>query len=113
LAIFLSVAWLLVLGSGTAEYFHNLEHVREDAAIDAAERAAGRPIPHHPIHDEDNCEIHAQLHVPMLPVAWVPLLVFLGLLVAFLTMIQAALVEQRLPSRIDCRGPPYRCLSIG
>jgi hypothetical protein len=103
---FLSLLWLILLGSGAVEYVHNLQHAREDAEIQAAFARAGMPAPDLPVHDDTNCDIHAQLHFPLLPVAWVPLLIALGLLVAFLTLIALRLVSQRVPTRIDCRGPP-------
>ena len=86
----------LCLGSGTAEFLHNREHAREDAQSD------------HPAapHDESNCVIHAQLHTPLLSIAWTPLLVFLGLFVAFLSLLTPALIPQRTFIRLDCRGPP-------
>lgn len=94
------------LGSGAAEYWHNAEHAAEDAAIVSAAKDSGAPVDHLPIHDESNCPIHAQLHICCLAVAWTPLLICLGLFVAFLT-----LLTQRLPLRhaalaIACRGPP-------
>jgi hypothetical protein len=109
LAVIISVTWLLLLGSGAAEYLHNLQHLQEDKAMDAAMLKAGMPISSHPIHDDSNCDIHAQLHLPLLASGWVPLLVFLGLLVAFLTLLAPRLISQRVPLRLDCRGPPALC----
>jgi hypothetical protein len=103
---FLSLLWLILLGSGAVEYIHNLQHAREDAAVQEAFAKAGMPVPDIPDHDDSNCDIHAQLHFPLLPIAWVPLLIGLGLLVAFLTLLAPRLVSQRVPARIDCRGPP-------
>ena len=77
-----------------------------DAAEDAAAHAAGQPDKQHAPHDESNCEFHAQLHLPLLVTAWVPLLVLAGLFVAFLTLLAASPVSHRFPIRIDCRGPP-------
>ena len=98
----------LLLGTGTMEYLHNLEHEREDAAEAAIAKATGQPVPEAPHHDETNCPVHAQLHMPTLPVAWVPLLIFLGVFVTFLTMLAPALVPQPAFAWIDCRGPPIR-----
>ena len=72
----------------------------------AADRAAGRPERNAPVHDESNCPVHAQLHLPFIAGGWVPLLVCLGLFVAFLTLLPASLVSHRPPLRPDCRGPP-------
>jgi hypothetical protein len=94
------------LGTGALEYLHNAEHRREDAREAAAAVAAGRPVKPQPLHDESNCDLHAQLHVPLLAAGWVPLLVCLGLFVAFLTLLAPPLVSQRPLLRLDCRGPP-------
>jgi hypothetical protein len=98
----------LGLGSGALEYLHNLQHEREDAAEAQLARAAGLPEQPHKTHDETNCGFHAQLHVPMLSAGWVPLLVLLGVFVAYLSTLAPPLVGQRIPLRIDCRGPPAR-----
>ena len=95
-AIFLLVS-IALLASGAAEYVHNLAHAYEDAA-------AGLPAPRP--HDETNCLTHAQLHLPMVQAGYVPLLVFLGLFVAFLTQLPRAIESRRVPIRLDCRGPP-------
>jgi hypothetical protein len=97
-AIVMLVA-IALLGSGTLEYLHNLAHAYEDIA-------AGAPESRH--HDDTNCAVHAQLHLPMLGGAHVPLLVFLGLFVAFLTQLPRAVESRRIPIRLDCRGPPVR-----
>ena len=104
-AAILLLACFLGLGTGALEYFHDLQHDAEDARMDAITRAAGMPIvPHH--HDESNCDIHAQLHMQFVAMGWVPLLICLGLLVAFLTLLQSPLISRASPARIDCRGPP-------
>ena len=106
-AIVLAFCFLL-LGTGTLEYLHNLDHAREDAKEAAIAKAAGLPVHEAPEHDETNCPVHAQLHMPTLPVAWVPLLIFIGLFVAFLTMLAPTIALQPAFARIDCRGPPVR-----
>jgi hypothetical protein len=98
--------FFLALGTGTLEFLHNLEHQREDAREAAEAKAAGLPESPGVPHDDSNCEIHAQLHVPLMAAAWVPLLVLLGLFVAFLTLLAPAMVEQGVPSCLGCRGPP-------
>lgn len=105
----LLIALFLSLGSGALESLHNAAHAMEDAAEDATEaaffKATGHPVlPHQ--HDESNCDIHAQLHMALFLTSWVPLLVLLGLWVAFLSLFPHSLIPRHLPARIDCRGPP-------
>ena len=90
------------------EYLHDRQHAKEDAIAAESARAAGLPEKSHEPHDETNCAFHAQLHVPLISAGWVPLLVFLGLFVAFLSTLAPALATQRLPSCMVCRGPPAR-----
>jgi len=96
----------LALGTGALESLHNHVHALEDAAEAAAAKAAGKPVdlPHE--HNENNCDVHAQLHLPLVTAAWVPLLVLLGAFVAFLTLLAPPPISRRPPLRIDCRGPP-------
>jgi hypothetical protein len=96
----------LCLGTGLLEYLHDLHHEYEDRMEEIAAQKQGKKSPVAPIHDESNCFVHAQLHIARLPVAWIPLLILLGLFVAFLTLIAPPLVSQRQLFRIDCRGPP-------
>jgi hypothetical protein len=97
------IALFLALGSGAMEYVHNRDHAREDAR-------AHLPLGQH--HDESNCVLHAQLRAPIVAGAWVPLLVCLGLLVAFLTLLNEQPVPHRPLTRLDCRGPPASLLHI-
>jgi hypothetical protein len=96
------------LGSGAAEYWHNAEHAAEDAALIQAAQDSGSPLDHVPLHDESNCPIHAQLHICCMVVGWTPLLICLGLLVAFLTLLTSRLPIQRAALAICCRGPPIQ-----
>jgi hypothetical protein len=89
------------------EYVHNLQHEAEDAIEDAKLKASGQPVEQHH-HDESNCHVHAQLHLQCVPGGWVPVLVVLGLWVAFLTLLDQPLIPRAMPVRIDCRGPPVR-----
>jgi hypothetical protein len=98
--------WFFALGSGALAALHDLQHDREDAAIAAADRAAGRAERDAPHHDESNCPVHAQLHIPFIAAGWVPVLACLGLFVAFLTLLPAERVSHCAVTRIDCRGPP-------
>jgi hypothetical protein len=96
------------LGSGAAEYLHNAEHAIEDAALIRAAKDSGTPLDHVPLHDESNCPIHAQLHICCMAVGWMPLLICLGLFVAFLTLLASPLPAQRVALAVSCRGPPVR-----
>ena len=95
----------LSLGTGGAEYVHNLQHAAEDAREDAIAAASGHHSEEHH-HDESNCAVHAQLHMSFMSIGWVPLLISLGLLIAFLTLIATPLIPRRVPARADCRDPP-------
>lgn len=88
------------------EHFHNKDHACEDAALVAEAHAAGLPAPAPAHHNETNCFIHALLHLPLMLAGWVPLLVLMGLFVAFLTLLTHPLVSLRIPARLYCRGPP-------
>jgi hypothetical protein len=105
LASILLLICFFSIGTGALEYIHNLAHAAEDAREDAQAKAAGIPVEQHH-HDESNCEVHAQLHMPLIVSGWVPILVCLGLFVAFLTLLETPLIPRLLPQRIDCRGPP-------
>ena len=99
------------LGSGVLRFAHDAAHAHDDARVDAAARAAGLPVDpagRH-AHDESNCDLHALLNAPLLAAQTVPLLVQLGLFVAFLTLLSNPVTRLRLPARIDCRGPPAFC----
>lgn len=94
----------LVLGTGLAAHLHGLQHDRADVAVAKAEGRSPHGLP--PLHDENSCQTHALIHGPALAQGWVPLLVFLGLFVAFVTMLAPPLASQHAPVRLDCRGPP-------
>ena len=95
------------LGSGLLRHAHDAAHAREDAHLAAArEEAPSKPVPLPAHHDETNCEFHALLNAPLIHDSAVPVLVLLGLFVAFLTLLAPQPVTVRLIRRIDCRGPP-------
>jgi hypothetical protein len=98
--------FFLASGTGLLDHLHDLDHARTDAEVMAAAQAEGRPMKGAPVHDDDNCVIHAQLHAPLLAGGWVAFLICLGLYVAFLTLLAPELVPQPAFSRLDCRGPP-------
>jgi hypothetical protein len=91
----LVVAMLLLcfaaVAGGAVEYWH--DH--------ALAHAAG--------HDEDHCAVHATLTAARISDGYVPVLVSLGLFVAFLSELPRQLVLARLTLRLDCRGPPASC----
>lgn len=100
-AILLLVAFA-ALGSGLLEDLHQRTHVMQHAAAaKAGTDAAGQDR-----GDGDGCELCAQLHLPLVSGGWVPVLVCLGVFVAFLTQLAPQWASQRVMLRIDCRGPP-------
>jgi hypothetical protein len=115
LATFALLSTLLMIGTGALEYIHNWAHELEDQADDRAQEAltprvgaSRHSIPAHPEHehDENNCEVHAQLHMAIIVYGWTPFLIWLGIWIAFLTLLAVPLIPRLLPLRIDCRGPP-------
>jgi hypothetical protein len=110
----------LLMGGGALEYLHNWAHELEDRMEDQAEAAKAAALAtdlhvapaqqeHH--HDENNCEMHAQLHMAIILFSWTPFLIWLGIWVAFLSLLGVPLIPRLLPLRIDCRGPPCALLS--
>jgi hypothetical protein len=98
-AILLLVAFA-ALGSGLLEDLHQRTHTMQHAAAaKAGTDAAGRDR-------GDGCELCANLHVARISAGWVPILVCLGVFVAFLTQLAPQWAPQRVVLRIDCRGPP-------
>jgi hypothetical protein len=97
---------LFALATGTLEHLHNLQHQREDAAAAKQDPNTGYPAGQNPVHNDSNCLIHFQLHLPICSAGWVPLLVFLGLFVSFLTLLTPRLAPQGVTIHIACRGPP-------
>ena len=105
-ASILLVAVFTALGTGGLEYLHNLEHQRSDRRHANLATKGGLPSHPNPLPDDNNCKTHAQLHQPVSATGWTPLLVFLGLYVAFLTLLSPEPVSRRPLLRLDCRGPP-------
>ena len=96
----------LALGSGAVERWHNAQHAAEDASIVLAAQKAGLPTPVLPTHDDGNCSVHAQIHLSTMAVAWLPLLILLGLFVAFLTLLPVRVASVERTFALACRGPP-------
>lgn len=101
-AILLVIAFA-ALGSGLLEDLHQRTHAMQHAAAARAVTDAAQPQDR---GDGDGCELCANLHVARISTGWVPILVFLGLFVAFLTQLAPQWASQRVVLRIDCRGPP-------
>jgi len=103
---------VLGIGSGALDFLHELGHQAEDARMDAMAKAAGIPPLKHE-HDDSNCDVCAQLHmISLILIGWMPMLIFLGLFIAFLTLLPRRLIPRPLPARIDCRGPPATVFSV-
>jgi hypothetical protein len=100
------VLFYLALGSGAIESLHNAQHAAEDAKRLAAAGNSGQTPQYPTHHDENNCPVHLQLHLSVMAVGWVPLLVCLGLFVAFLTELPVSLPAQQRRLVLPCRGPP-------
>jgi len=98
----------LALGSGAVERWHNAQHAAEDAQLIAAARESGAPVPQLPFHNDVNCVTHSQIHLSGLAVAWVPLLILLGIFVAFLTQLPVQIPAIERHFALACRGPPAR-----
>jgi hypothetical protein len=87
-------------GSGALARLHDFAHSHQD-------HHQGHSHGHDaPAHDETNCDLHAMLRAPVMAGTTVPLLILLGLFAAFLTQLAPRLDGQRVPTRLDCRGPP-------
>jgi hypothetical protein len=96
----------IALGTGSISYVHDLQHAHDDAAIAERAKTDGQPAPPAPRHDASNCAIHAVLQSPLMNVAWVPLLVCVGLWVLFLSELPVLVIAHRFALQLDCRGPP-------
>jgi hypothetical protein len=108
LAAILLIVCFVALGTRAAEFLHNQSHAREDAIAAANTPASNQPAqPRN--HDENNCDIHLKLHLPLLDAAFVPLLICVGIFVAFLTLLAPPLLSQRVAIPFDSRGPPVSC----
>ena len=108
LAASILVLCYLALGSGAVERWHNARHAVEDAAVISAAQKAGLPAPALPTHDDNNCLIHAQIHLSTMVVGWVQILILLGVFVAFLTLLPMKVAGVERLFALACRGPPAR-----
>jgi hypothetical protein len=94
------------LGSGATEFLHNAQHEAEDARENLLRRQAGLPDAPAAPHDDSNCAVHLQLHLPALPAFVPPLAVSVAMLVGVLSLALPRVISYRVPVAIDCRGPP-------
>lgn len=85
------------VGTGTLDFVHRHLHEQRESIADTKSQRH---------HDENDCEICLMLHAPILSGGYVPVLVSLGLFVAFLTLVAPRLLDQADRIRITCRGPP-------
>ena len=90
------------LGSGLLLHVHNAAHAAEHAhhAHHAGEAHESTPL------DTGTCDLHGKLTLPVLSAGFTPVLIALGLFVAFLTQLTPAWNSAFAHVRLDCRGPP-------
>jgi hypothetical protein len=94
---------LAAISTGGVGYLHELQHHHRDAG---SARFAGISNSDDDDLHEHACALCATLHMPTVPAGYVPVLICLGLFVAFLTQIAPPPVRGRIALPIDCRGPP-------
>jgi hypothetical protein len=95
-----------------AHHIGGVQAAHTDAAARSGDQRVDQSVPkadthrgdHH--HDESNCQLHAQLHLPIVTGNFVLLLVCLGLWVAFLTQLPHEIIRRLHFPRFDGRGPP-------
>lgn len=90
-----------VLGSGLLLHVHNAAH----AAQHTQAEGDGHDQDHGPV-DTRGCDLHGKLTLPMLSAGFTPVLIALGLFIAFLTQLTPAWNSAFAHVRLDCRGPP-------
>jgi hypothetical protein len=94
------------LGSGALRHVHDVAHAHQDLASTEHRHDHDAPAPANRHHDSTNCTIHAKLSFPLVMTGHVPLLIGLGLIVAFLSQLTPAWVSRFTTLRLECRGPP-------
>jgi hypothetical protein len=86
------------IGSGLLLHVHNLAHAAEHVDVHGE---------HHPVPaDSRTCDLHGKLTAPVIATGFTPVLIALGLFIAFLTQLSPAWVCAFAHRRLDCRGPP-------
>lgn len=89
--------------SGWVNYLHRCDYLA------CGHRAYASPSLFPPCvngHDEATCRVCTTLHMPLSAGGYAPLLIFLGLAVAFLSLITPKPVVRRVCVWIEGRGPP-------
>lgn len=104
-ASLLAVVFVL-LGTGSLERWHNADHAEHDRIAAIAAEQAGLPAQPAPVHDENNCVTHAQLHLLYVFAAWTFLILFLAVAARFVAETTVPLLSRQAVYSIDCRGPP-------
>jgi hypothetical protein len=105
----LVLAWFFALGSGAVESAHNAQHARDDATIlpsAGARTAWPGDHPAAPVHDDSNCRFHATLHAPLIAAQTAVIAVSIYAAIDRVPPLAPVYVSTRIPTRIDCRGPP-------
>lgn len=92
--IFLGLLWLM-LGTGLLAYVHELDHQREDGR---------RGVPAR--HDDGNCPIHAQLHMPLQCAGEVTVSLTLEQVREPLVAADQRVCEASCPDECGSRDPP-------
>jgi len=93
-------------GSGLLHFLHLQDHLSEHRRT-APRAASSLTLPSEADHDENACSICLTLQLQFWGTGSAPLLMFLGLALAFLSLISPPLLEDQTTSaRIHCRGPP-------
>ena len=109
LAAYLLSACFVFVGTGALKHLHNLSHVQPQA-VAAAEQQSPAPQPQQtppvPIQHERDCLLHLMLGAPLLDQAGSTAIVREGAAEWAPPMTQGEPADSRLPSRVDCRGPP-------
>ena len=88
------------LGSGLLLHVHNAAHAAEHAHAHGDDHHHGAPL------DTGTCDLHGKLTLPMLSAGFTPVMIALGLFIAFLTQLTSAWNCLFAHVRLDCRGPP-------
>ena len=102
------VTSFLGLGSGTVRFAHDFTHDCHHAVADAAPGAADPPAEpqDHDHPHESSCELHAVLNAPLVLAQAPSPQVELRRCVESQPLRPTPVQRLRLPTRIDCRGPP-------
>jgi hypothetical protein len=98
------LAVLTLAQSGWLNYLHLEEHLSAPHAA-ALHLSISAPTPGDD-HDENNCSVCMNLHMAVSATKYIPLLICLGILVAFLSLLTPRPRALREAVWIEGRGPP-------